>query len=263
MDRRLLTISPPEAESSGEREHLVLRQKKKRPVRWRTALSWGIYLVLIPLVILIGVKLFEDRSYHIISLIIAVLACIPFFIGFERGKTGARELVVIAVMSAISVLGRLIFAPLPGFKPVTAVVIITGIAYGMQAGFLTGALSAIVSNIFYGQGPWTPFQMFVWGFLGLLAGLIFTRGKQPNVLLLILVGIAGGILFSVMMDVWSVLNFDGTWSWTRYLAFLASSLPFMAIYAVSNVVFLLVLTKPFLQKLNRIKEKYGLFETAA
>lgn len=162
-------------------------------------------------------------------------------------------------MTAISVVGRLIFAPIPGFKPVTAVVIITGIAYGMQAGFLTGALSAIVSNIFYGQGPWTPFQMFVWGFLGLLAGLVFTSGKKPNAVALIVVGVIGGVLFSAMMDIWSVLNLDGAWNWTRYLALLVSGLPFMAIYAVSNVVFLLLLTKPFLQKLNRVKNKYGLF----
>ncbi len=259
MDKSLLTISvPTESLSETAREHA----KKPRAIKqfpWRTLLSFGIYLVLIPLMIFMGIKLFADRKYNIISIIIAFLACIPFFIGFEKGKTGARELVVIAVMTAISVVGRLLFAPIPGFKPVTAVVIITAIAYGMQAGFVTGALSAIVSNIFFGQGPWTPFQMFVWGFLGLLAGLIFKRGQKPNAVFLILIGMIGGVAFSVMMDIWSVLNIDGMWNWSRYLALLVSSLPFMAIYAVSNVVFLLLLTKPFLQKLNRVKDKYGLF----
>lgn len=259
MDRRLLTISAPVTAKAAVQEPAKMHTKGKSTVPWRMIVSFVVYLVLIPLVIFIGVKLFADRRYHIVSMIIAFLACVPFFIGFEKGKTGARELVVIAVMTAISVLGRLIFAPIPGFKPVTAIVIITGIAYGMQAGFLTGALSAIVSNIFYGQGPWTPFQMFVWGFLGLLAGLLFRRGQEPNAVVLILIGVIGGILFSVMMDIWSVLNIDGTWNWSRYLALLASSLPFMAIYAVSNVVFLLLLTKPFLQKLNRVKDKYGLF----
>ncbi|MDD7092921.1 MAG: ECF transporter S component [Eubacteriales bacterium] len=258
MDKSLLSISAPE----GEREEKLTAKPEKGRMNnlpFRTVISFAVYLVLIPMVIIAGVKLFADRKYNIISVIIAFLACVPFFIGFEKGKTGARELVVIAVMTAISVLGRLIFAPIPGFKPVTAVVIITGIAYGMQAGFLTGALSAIVSNIFYGQGPWTPFQMFVWGFLGLLAGLIFKRGQKPNVVVLIAVGVLGGVLFSVMMDIWSVLSMDGTWNLSRYLALLVSSLPFMAVYAVSNVVFLLLLTKPFLQKLNRVKDKYGLF----
>ena len=259
MDRSLLTISAPVTEAARGQEPAKLQTKRKSAVPWRTIISFAVNLVLIPLVIFIGVKLFADRKYNLISMIIAFLACVPFFIGFERGKTGARELVVIAVMTAISVLGRLIFAPIPGFKPVTAIVIITGIAYGMQAGFLTGALSAIVSNIFYGQGPWTPFQMFVWGFLGLLAGLIFPRGKKLNAVALIVIGAVGGVLFSVMMDIWSVLNLDGAWNWPRYLALLVSGLPFMAIYAVSNVVFLLLLTKPFLQKLNRVKDKYGLF----
>lgn len=260
MDRRLLSIMQPAA-MIGEvapAEELSAPQNKKN-IPWRTILSFVIYLVLIPAVIAVGIKLFADRKYNIISIIIAFLACVPFFIGFEKGKTGARELVVIAVMSAISVVGRLIFAPLPGFKPVTAVVIITGIAFGGQAGFLTGALSAIVSNIFYGQGPWTPFQMFAWGFLGLLAGLIFKRGKKPNWIILVIVGAVGGIMFSVMMDVWSVLNMDGGWNWSRYGAMLLSSFPFMAVYVVSNVVFLLLLTNPFLEKLNRVKDKYGLF----
>lgn len=259
MDRSLLTISAPVTAAAAVQEPAKAQAKRKSAVPWRTIISFAVYLVFIPLVIFIGVKLFADRKYNLISMIIAFLACVPFFVGFERGKTGARELVVIAVMTAISVLGRLIFAPIPGFKPVTAIVIITGIAYGMQAGFLTGALSAIVSNVFYGQGPWTPFQMFVWGFLGLLAGLIFPRGKKPNAVALIVIGVIGGVLFSVMMDIWSVLNLDGAWNWTRYLALLVSGLPFMAIYAVSNVVFLLLLTKPFLQKLNRVKNKYGLF----
>lgn len=259
MDRSLLSISAPESERETLRECCGDGRKRKRSFPWRMAVSLAVYFLLIPLTIFIGVKLFADRRYNMISMIIAFLACVPFFIGFERGKTGARELVVIAVMTAISVLGRLIFAPVPGFKPVTAIVVITGIAYGMQAGFLTGALSAIVSNIFYGQGPWTPFQMFTWGFLGLLAGLLFRREKVPSVPTLILIGVVGGVLFSLMMDVWSVLNLDGGWNWQRYAALLASGLPFMVIYAVSNVVFLLVLAKPFLQKLNRVQEKYGLF----
>lgn len=259
MDRSLLTISAPVTAAAQVQEPAKVQAKRKNGVPWRTVISFAVYLVLIPLVIFIGVKLFADRKYNLISILIAFLACVPFFVGFEKGKTGARELVVIAVMSAISVLGRLIFAPIPGFKPVTAIVIITGIAYGMQAGFLTGTLSAVVSNIFYGQGPWTPFQMFVWGFLGLLAGLLFKRGQKPNAIWLIIIGTIGGVLFSVMMDIWSVLNIDGTWNWARYLALLVSSLPFMAIYAVSNVIFLLLLTKPFLQKLNRVTDKYGLF----
>lgn len=258
MDKKYLTIAAPSLPPAGEAQ-LDGQRRQVRPRRRGMAVTLVIYLIIIPAVVLAGVFLFKDRKYDIVALAIAFLACVPFFTSFEHGRAGARELVVIAVMTAISVLGRLIFAPLPGFKPVTAVVVITAIAFGPQAGFITGAMSAVVSNIFYGQGPWTPFQMFVWGFLGLLSGLIFKRGQKPAAVLLILSGIVGGVLFSVMMDVWSVLNIDGTWNTARYWALLASSLPFMAVYALSNVVFLLALTKPFLAKLNRVKTKYGLF----
>lgn len=258
MDKRLITISAPVTAKTEQKSNNV-KVKRKIKVPWRTIVSVTIYLVLIPLVVFVGVGLFDDKKYNLISVIIAFLACVPFFIGFEKGKTGVRELVVIAVMTAISVLGRIIFAPIPAFKPVTAVVIITGIAYGIQAGFLTGALSALVSGIFFGQGPWTPFQMVAWGLLGLLAGLIFAGGKKPNIIVLAIVGILGGVLFSAIMDIWTMLSMDGAWNWSRYIAFIASGLPFMSVYAVSNVVFLFVLTKPFLQKLDRVKNKYGLF----
>lgn len=258
MDKSLLYIAEPTPKAEVS---LTSNEKHNAKVgkRLRLALSVGVYCVAIPLVIWLGIALWNDRKYNIVSMIIAFLACVPFFVGFEKGKTGTRELVVIAVMTAISVLGRVIFAPIPGFKPVTAIVIITAIAYGAQAGFLTGALSAVVSNIFYGQGPWTPFQMFVWGIIGFIAGILFKRGKKPNVVVLVIVGLVGGVAYSTMMDIWTVLSFGEGWSWTRYLGALSTSLPFMAIYAVSNVVFLLLLTKPFLEKLNRIGTKYNLF----
>ena len=229
--------------------------KKYRRIFLRTVLILGTILL-----ILTGIRSWQDRRYNLISVMIAFLACFCVYLTYEKREGSIRRMVLLAVMVAIAVTGRFLFAPLPFFKPVTAIVILTGMYLGAEAGFLVGSLTALISNIFFGQGPWTPFQMFVWGFLGLLSGLIFKRGKKPNRFLLVLAGILGGVLFSVMMDVWSVLNFDGSWSWSRYAALIASSLPFMAVYAASNVVFLLLLTNPFLEKLNRIKNKYGLFE---
>lgn len=225
----------------------------------RRIITACVVLVLIPLTIALGIWLFADRKYNLISVIIAFLSCLPFFIRFERGRSGARELTVIAVMSAFSVIGRLIFAPVPGFKPVSAITIISGIALGPEAGFMVGSLSAIVSNIFFGQGPWTPFQMFIWGFIGFLSGVVFRKKQKPDFILLSIVGILGGIMFSLVMDVWTTLSIDGIFNPSRYLASIISSLPFMAEYAISNVIFLLILSKPFLEKLNRIKTKYDIF----
>lgn len=219
-----------------------------------------IFFIIIPLVIWFGIWLFNDRKYNVISMAIALLSCIPFFIRFEKGKSGAREVVVIAVMTAFSVVGRLIFSPIPGFKPVTAITIIAGIALGAESGFMVGSLTAIVSNIFFGQGPWTPFQMFVWGVLGFISGLIFYKKQTSNRFILAVIGLIGGIVYSMLMDIWTTVSMEGTFNVSRYLFYISSSFPFMAIYAVSNVVFLFVLAKPFLEKLNRIKTKYGIFQ---
>ena len=99
-----------------------MTQNKKNILR--TVITAVVLFVLIPLTIWLGVWLFEDRKYNIISIIIALLSCVPFFVRFEKGKSGAREMIVIAVMAAFSVVGRLVFAPIPAFKPVTAITII-------------------------------------------------------------------------------------------------------------------------------------------
>lgn len=220
-------------------------------------LSYGILCIFIPAVVLCGATFFQDKQYAWISLCVAVLACIPFFLAFEKGGAGINEMILVAVMTALSVVGRILFAPLPGFKPVTAFVVITALYFGGEAGFITGALSALISNFYFGQGPWTPFQMFVWGLIGLLAGLL-AKPLKKNRLLLFLYGAFSGVLFSVLMDVWTVLWADGTFNLSRYLASIISAVPFTVIYAVSNVVFLFALEKPIGKILERIRTKYGI-----
>ncbi|MGE8203803.1 ECF transporter S component [Heyndrickxia sp. NPDC080065] len=224
----------------------------------RLIISLLIFFIVIPLTICVGVVLFNDRKYNIISILIAFLSCIPFFLAFEKRKPQPREMMCISVMTGISVAGRFAFAMIPGFKPVTAITAITGFSFGPEAGFLTGAMSAIVSNIFFGQGPWTPFQMFTWGLLGFIAGLLGKAGISRSKIVLVLYGIFSGILFSFCMDIWFVVSIDGLFNWKRYTIAIASAIPFTITYAVSNVIFLLLLTKPIEEKLMRIKIKYGL-----
>lgn len=218
-------------------------------------------VVIVPLLIVIGVVLWADRQYILVSFGIAVCSLVPFFVAFERGDNTVRELVALAIMTAISVVGRLVFAPIPGFKPVGAVTVITGMYFGCQAGFITGAMSALISNIFYGQGPWTPFQMFAWGISGFLSGLIFFNKKlgKAAVPLIIVVGIVAGVLYSAIMDVWTTVSVTGEFTAAAYLAAVTTSLPFTAEYALSNVVFLLVFYKPMNKRLSRVKLKYGIF----
>lgn len=211
-----------------------------------------------PLIVLCGVFFLGDRKYAFVSLVLSVVACIPFFVSFEKGKNDARRIVIIAVMTALSVAGRFVFAPIPFFKPVTAIVIITAIYLGAEAGFITGAFSAVVSNFYFGQGPWTPFQMFAWGLIGFLAGLLAKRLLESKVLLIIF-GALSGVVFSFIMDVWTTLWADGTFNIARFIASITTAAPFTVVYMVSNVIFLLLLTKPIGRKLQRLKTKYGIF----
>ncbi len=160
-------------------------------------------------------------------------------------------------MTALSVAGRFIFSPIPFFKPVTAVVIITALYFGGEAGYITGAFSALLSNFYFGQGPWTPFQMMVWGLIGLLTGLL-ARYIIKNALTLAVWGALSGALFSAMMDIWTTLWVENGFNIGRYFANIAVSAPITAVYAVSNIIFLLLLAKPIGKKLERLKTKYGI-----
>lgn len=132
-------------------------------------------LVFVPAVIAVGMLEFNDRYYYITASLIIICSFIPFLMIFEKRRPRARELVVIAVMTALGVAGRAAFYMLPQFKPIAATVIITGVSLGCEAGFITGALTAFVSNMFFGQGPWTPWQMFALGLLGFISGLVFRK----------------------------------------------------------------------------------------
>ena len=143
----------------------------------RTILAFVLILTAIPAVIFFGIFFLNDRSDYFISMCIIILSMLPFFLVFENRRPQAREVVVIAVMAALAVAGRAAFFMLPQFKPTAAIVIIAGVGLGAEAGFLTGALAGFVSNFFFGQGPWTPWQMFAFGIVGFLGGLIFRRKR--------------------------------------------------------------------------------------
>ena len=222
------------------------------PLRLRSVLKIVIPFVLIPLLVAVSAFAFSGQRYLIISLGIAVLALLLFMAGVERRNIGSRRMVITAIMTALAVFGRFI----PLFKPITAICVMTAIYLGAEAGFLCGSLSVLISNIWFGQGPWTPFQMLGFGLIGLIAGYLTRVLMRSNVLLL-LYGVVAGIAYSFIMDIWTVLWYAGGFDWGLYAAALLSALPITSLYAVSNVVFLLILRKPVGNKLNRVKIKYG------
>ena len=132
--------------------------------------------LLVPATLLLG-RHIKGRWYYLTSTLVIIEIMLPFFASFESRKPQSRELVTLAVMAALATASRVAFVFIPYFKAITGVIMITGIAFGAQAGFLTGAIAAFASNFFFSQGPWTPWQMFAYGFAGFWAGLIF-HGRQ-------------------------------------------------------------------------------------
>ena len=226
---------------------IVIRNKRVRDVL-RIVLPFAA----MPLLVLLGAVLFDEKQYLLISLGMACMALLFFLTGFEKRRTGGRRMVIVSVMMALCIVGRFI----PLFKPVTALTIVTAMYLGGEAGFLTGALSAALSNFYFGQGPWTPFQMLAWGFIGLIAGGMAAPLKKHRWLLLVY-GVAAGMVYSLIMDVWNVLWYAGSLDWSLYAASVVTALPHTILYAVSNFVFLYFLARPFGEKLARVKMKYG------
>ena len=222
----------------------------------RRFLRLALPFVLIPAAVALGVYVFDEKSYGFVSLVVVILAMVLFCAGFEKRTVGTRRIIVIAVMTALSILGRFVFAPIPGFKPITAMIVITAIWLGGESGFLVGVLTVLISNFYFGHGPWTPFQMFSFGMIGLLAGL-FAKPLKKSRVALALYGVFAGVVFSCIMDVWSVLWYENGFQPQLYLGALLTAAPYMLSYAVSNVIFLLLLGRPFGEKLERIKIKYG------
>ena len=239
-------------------------EEKRNGQTKRTVVAILLILIAIPATIYLGWR-FADRQYYITSLLIIFYTMIPFFLVFEKRKPQARELVVIAVLCVIAVASRAAFIWAPHFKPITAIIIIAGMAFGAEAGFLTGAVSGFVSNFIFGQGPWTPWQMFAFGIAGFLAGLLHRKGflKKKRLSLCIFGGFVVMLIVGPLLDTCALFTMSSVI--TKEIAGLIylSGLPVNAVHAAATVLTLLLVSGPMFDKLDRIKIKYGMMEDDA
>ncbi|MCL2839001.1 MAG: ATP-binding cassette domain-containing protein [Oscillospiraceae bacterium] len=228
----------------------------------RTIIAAIMILLTIPLTIFVGIHFFGDRRFYFISMLIMLQTMLPFALVFEGRKPEARELVIIAVLCALAVAGRAAFFMLPQFKPVIAIVIIAGVAFGGEAGFLVGAMTMFVSNMYFGQGPHTPWQMFAMGMIGFLAGALFHKGilSRKTIPLCIFGAFATFIIYGGIMNSSTVLMFQPHPTIEMFIMSYFYGAPFDIIHALATMTFLLLISRPMLEKLNRIKLKYGLIE---
>ena len=217
-----------------------------------------VFLFLIPATLVLGGQL-PGRYYYITGTAIIIELMIPFFMAFEGRKPQARELVVLAVMCAIAIAGRVVI-PLPNFKAIFAIIMLCGIAFGPESGFMVGAISALASNFFYGQGPFTPWQMFAYGAGGMLAGFLFRKGLLPRKSWCMAVfGFLGVLLWiGPLLDCSSIFLMLSRITWKAVKKLFLAGFAMNMVQALCTAAVMFLLGKPFLEKLERIQVKYGI-----
>lgn len=224
----------------------------------RGAVLEGIVLAAVPVILaLAAASGFAQAA--LLSLGVVVVAVGLMFAGFEWSKPGLRQIMPAVVLGAIAAAGRVLFAPVPDCKPVSAVCVLAGAVFGRRCGFMVGALAALVSNFFFGQGPWTPWQMYGWGMVGYLAGVLSDVGAfdrfRPAVYVY---GFCSALLFGIVLDSWHVIGYVSPLTWQGALLAYGAGLPFNVVHGVATVAFLLVIWAPWRRKLERIRAKYAL-----
>jgi len=244
-------------DGTGRKQTAASRKRKK------TIPLLFIFLILMPVTIYIGEAFLQQRKYYFIAMLLLLEAIISFFLGFEKRNPKIREIVVVAMFSAITVAARGAFYMLPNVKPMAALVILSGISFGGEAGFLVGAMSMLVSNIFFGQGPWTPWQMFAMGMPGLVAGVLCKQEPpltwRRRIGLCVFGFIAVVILYGGIMNPASVIMYQDHVTFKMLAAAYAAGLPFDIVHGISTALFLLVGADLILEKLSRLKKKYGFY----
>ena len=242
---------------------IVQTSKDKRNLSKRTVAAAIAILLFIPLTIFAGIFYLDDRHYNIVAFLVLLECMAPFALVFEGRKPKARELVTIAVLCAIGIAGRSLFFMLPQFKPILALTIISGVAFGGEAGFLVGAVTMLTSNMLFSQGPWTPWQMFAMGIIGFFSGVLFKKGwlRRTRSSLACFGAFSAIIIYGGIMNPAAAFMVSAeSITMKTLIAYYITGLPMDLIHAFGTVIFILFAAEPMLEKMDRIKVKYGLVE---
>lgn len=220
-------------------------------------------LVLVP-VAMTGALLAGIEQSALLMLVVVLLVLALFFAGYEVSRPGLRQIMPTLVLAALAAAGRVLFGPIPDFKPVSAIAIIAGATLGRRNGFMVGALAALTSNFFFGQGMWTPWQTYAWGLVGYLGGALAHAGvfDRPDGTVrmpaLLAYGFLSAMLYGVVINTYDIIGFVQPLTWAGAAARLASAVPFDVTHGAATCVFLAALYKPWCRRINRVVRKYGL-----
>jgi energy-coupling factor transport system substrate-specific component len=195
-------------------------------------------------------------NWQLASFVLLAVVLAAGFAWYERSQPPAKVLSLVAALAALGTVGRIAFAPIPNVKPTTDIALFAGFALGPVPGFAVGATAALASNVFFGQGPWTPWQMLAWGMCGALGGLLRKAvGRDLGRWPLAFACAAAGVMFGLVMDGYQWLQ-GAEQDAAHYLAVSATSLPYNVAHVVGNIVFCLLLGPTFVRALDRYRRRF-------
>jgi energy-coupling factor transport system substrate-specific component len=173
---------------------------------------------------------------------------------YEAYASDPKYIAFVATLAALASVGRAAMQGIPGVQPATFLILASGFSLGPVTGAAVGAFTAIGSNVFLGEGGWTPWQMAAWGLAGASAGWLRRLWPRLTWRALIPFGFAWGYLFGWMMNTWSLLG-DGRPTWTAYLALCVASIWFDTLHALANAAFAAAAGRPTLSVLERFRRR--------
>lgn len=248
----------PQIEINGKPHRKIKSESAKRHDKLSVIIT-AVYLCLIAPTVYFGLNIFGEQAFLAVSLCVIILAMLPFFVSFERSRPPAREIALLAVLTAAAVAARAAFYFLPQIKPIAAIVIITGFALGAQSGFLVGAMSMLLSNIFFGQGPWTPWQMLAMGLVGFAAGLFGKLKINRNPIAAAIFGfVATLVIYGGVVNPSTAIMAHQPLKASVFALYYLQGLPMDIIHAASTFAFLLLFGSPFMKILSRMKLKFAI-----
>jgi prenyltransferase beta subunit len=196
-------------------------------------------------------------SWELASFAVLFCALAAGFRWYEHGHPSSKVLALVAMLAALAALGRVAFAPLPNVKPTTDIVLLSGYALGGAPGFVVGAAGALASNLFFGQGPWTPWQMGAWGLAGVLGALLgAASGRRLGRVPLAAACFAAGFVYGAILDFSTWVTFSGEHTVGQFIAFSGTSFGFNLAHAVGNLVFCLAFGPAFVRALLRFRARF-------
>jgi uncharacterized membrane protein len=225
----------------------------------RSVLTWSAVLIIWTFLLFNSNTIFGLRGYYISAAIMSLSLVVALILSFERSDNNALKLALISVMSALCIVGRIAFIAIPMIKPVAALVIISGIALGPQAGFVVGSMTMLISNFMFSQGPWTLWQMFSFGLLGFISGVIFyNRERIQNRFILAVYG-----LLIYVLVCGPILDLSGVFGYmaptrSSLATTLALGFPVNLAAGISTFILLILISPTLLKKLKRVKIKNGI-----